>query len=133
MRRRTPHTLAAVVVAAALLTGCASTDEPVCQSLDAVEHSVDQLRDANLGENGLSAMRGYLAQLRSDLADLSTEARGEFQTEIDAFRSAVNDLSSTVAIARADPSTTALDDVRTALAAARTSVEDLGNAMDDAC
>src|SRR5687768_10478805 len=101
MRRAAIRLAVAAIAAAALMTGCTSDQGPVCDSLDAVRHSADQLRNANISENGLSVVSSGLNQLRANLDQFSADAKVQLQPQVDAVRSTVDQLQLSVATAKA--------------------------------
>jgi hypothetical protein len=79
------HTLLTTATLLAVLTtaGCGDGDTqptapPVCDSLAAAQATVDHIRDTNESENGLTQLRPYLEQLRTELTQLYTDAKTEF-------------------------------------------------------
>jgi hypothetical protein len=133
------HAIRAVTAATAitaLLGGCGAGggDRPaVCDSLSAVQASVDDLRNANVSENGLSQLRSDLGQLKVNLDQLSQDARAQLQPQIDGVRAAAGQLSSSVTAAKSDPSAATFAGVRTAVAGVADSVQGLGAAMSGTC
>lgn len=124
-----------VMAAIVFLGGC--TDEEhrpaVCDSYDAVQASADDLRNANISENGLSQVRTDLQELRHALVDLLDDARELYQTQVDSIKVAAEQLATTVIEARAEPSAMTLSAVGDAAAWLRETVHRLGTAMADTC
>ena len=127
--------LLAAVAVVTLLGGCADEQErpAVCDSYDAVQASADDLRNANISENGLSQVRTDLQELRHDLVQLVDDARAEYATEADTVEKAANDLGTAVTAARADPGPMTLSAVGDAAAWLRETVHRLGTAMSGTC
>ena len=133
MRRLSILSVPALLVVLAL-AGCGADDKPaVCDSLDAVRASADDVRDANVSENGLSHVSSNLSQLKQNLQQLGTEARTQFEAQITAVRAAADQLTTSVSAARSDPTPATLGVVRDAMAGLGTAVGSLGDAMDDTC
>jgi hypothetical protein len=132
MRRQSILSAVALLVAVAL-AGCGSDQPAVCDSLDAVRASADDVRDANVSENGLSQVRAGLTALNQNLQQLGTEARTQFESEITAVRTAADQLSTSVSAAKADPTSATLDVVRDAMTSLAEAVNSLGDAMADTC
>jgi hypothetical protein len=105
----------------------------VCESLDAVRHSVDTMTQAKLGENGLSVLTSGLTQLKIDLGQFAADAKAQFQPQTDALRITVDQLSSSVATAKADPTATTLGGVGVAVSAVQTAAADLDAAVSKTC
>lgn len=126
--------VATVALAGTLLGGCAEEDAPaVCNSLEAVHASVDDVRHAGAGENGLTQLRTDLSQLRLHLDQLQADARAQFQPQLDTVRAAAGQVSSSVAAARTEPTATTLDGVRTAVTGLSAAVQNLDTAMSQTC
>ena len=122
--------------AAIVLLGSCAADENrpvVCDNYDAVRASADDLRNANISENGLSQVRTNLQALRSDLTDLLEEARTTYQAQVDVIQLAAQDLATAVTAARSDPGPMTLAAVGDAAAWLRETVHRLGTAMADTC
>lgn len=127
--------LVAAVAVVLLLGGCADgQDQPaVCDSYDSVQASADDLRNANISENGLTQVRTDLQELRHDLVQLVDEAKAEYATEVDTVEKAAADLQTAVTAARIDPGPMTLATVGDAAAWLRETVHRLGTAMADTC
>jgi len=115
------------------IAGCSTNQPPVCDSLAAVQNSVEQIRNANVGENGLSQLRTDLHQLKVNLQQLYTDAKTQFGSDVEALKAAVNQFSASLATARATPDATNLAAVRTAVTTLGDSVRHLGDAMSGTC
>jgi hypothetical protein len=127
---------AMTVVAAVVLFGGCTDDEnrpAVCDSYDTVQASADDLRNANIGENGLTLVRTDLQDLRQSLEQLLDDARALYQPQVDAITVAVEQLATTVTAARAEPTAMTLLAVGDAAAWLRETVHRLGTAMADTC
>jgi hypothetical protein len=127
--------IVAAAAAIVLLGGCADDESrpAVCDSYDAVQASVDDLRNANISENGLSQVRTDLKELRHGLEQLLDDARANFQTQVDPIRLATDELATAVATARSEPTAMTLAAVGDAAAWLRETVHRLGTAMADTC
>jgi hypothetical protein len=133
MRRIAEWTVVGAMVGTVAVAGCSSGQSPVCDSLDAVQQSVAQLRNANVSENGLSQVRTDLSQLDAALQQLGTEAKSQFAPQLGAVKSSASQLSTSVATAKEAPNATNLAAVGGTLRAVQGSVQELGNAMSGAC
>ncbi|MFI1996387.1 hypothetical protein [Actinoplanes sp. NPDC020271] len=120
-----------------LLSGCSSAAEaarpPVCDSWDAVQNTVDHIRDVNVSASGLSALRPYLTQLKTELNQLYVDAKAQFGTEADALRVAADQLGTSLRVAKDNPDVTNLAAVRASVGDVRTSANTLHNAMLSTC
>src|SRR5688572_27380798 len=91
-------TIVTLVAATAFLGGCAGEEHTaaVCDSYDAVQASADDLRNANISENGLSQVRTDLQALRKNLEVLLDDARELYATQVDTVQLAAEQLATTV-------------------------------------
>jgi hypothetical protein len=124
---------ATLMTGSALMTGCASDKPPVCDSVDAVRHSADQLRKVNVSENGLAGISADLSQLKTDLAQLAGEAKAQYQSQVDALSASVDRLQADVASAREAPTVASLGAVRTAVTGVGDASRELRAAVADTC
>lgn len=130
--RRTTAALSCLLALAAGLTACG--DSPaVCDDVDALRASVDNLQSANLGENGLDAITTELQTMRSELDQLSEDAQDEYSEQISQVRSRATELREGVQTTAEAPSAAGLADVRGDLSALGTAVQELGSAVADSC
>ncbi|GIE97160.1 hypothetical protein [Paractinoplanes rishiriensis] len=132
--KRISGILAATVVLGA--AGCAGDAEPVpavCDSYAAVQNTVDHIRDTNVSENGLTALRPYLNQLRDQLHQLYLDAQAQFASQADVLRTTVDQLAADVRTANEAPNVTNLAAVRSSVAAVRSSAQTLRDAMASTC
>ena len=126
-------TAAAVTLALLGAGGCGTGQPAVCDSLAAVQKSLDHVRDANVSENGVTQLRADLAELRVNLQQLYADGQAQFGAEVQAVKTAVNEFTSSLSAARATPDGKTLDAVRTARAGLQTSVQSLGKAVSGTC
>jgi len=126
-------TTVAAAVGMLIVGGCGTDQPAACAHLDAVQASIDHVRNANVSENGLAQLRTDLSQLQANLVQLRTDAQAMYPTEIEAVRGAANQLAASVTAARATPDTTTLTAVRTALSGVQDSVRHLADAMSGTC
>ena len=99
---RSLSTLLAVVLAASGLAACGSDKPAVCDDVDTLQSSVDNLKDAQVSENGLNAVKADLTQIQQDLRQLSTDAKAEFGDDVSKVETAMTSLRSSVAAAKSD-------------------------------
>jgi hypothetical protein len=134
---RNPGLITAIVAAAVLGTsGCASSssDTPaVCESFATVQNTVTQIRNINVSENGLVAVRPYVTELLNQLNQLVLDAQAQFKPQADQLRVAVDQLSAGVETARADPGAAAFATVRGAITAVGDSARALRDAIAGTC
>jgi hypothetical protein len=131
MNRRVALTLVTVLLGAGL-AGC--SDQPaVCDSVDALQASVDNLRDINVSANGMGAISDSLATIKRDLNQVKTDAEAEYATQVDAVDAAVSELTSGVTAAQQDPSASNLGVVGQAVSGAVDSVAALADDVSSTC
>jgi hypothetical protein len=126
-------TLLAVVIAASGLTACGGDKPPVCDDVDALQSSVDNLKDVQVSENGLNALSSDLTQIKGDLQQLTTDAKAEFGDDVSKVDSAVKGLQSSVTAAKSAPSASSLSAVGTAVKGVQSSLSALQDAVSGTC
>jgi hypothetical protein len=110
------------------------TEQPaVCDSLAAVVKSIDEVKKANVSENGLNQLRIDLQRLRANLQELYTDAQAQFATQVQAVREAVDNFADTIATARATPNAANFSTVRSAFTAVQDDVRSLSDAVAGSC
>ncbi|MBG0567173.1 hypothetical protein [Actinoplanes aureus] len=136
---RIPRILTATMAVGILgLGGCSSTPaegstQAVCDSFAAVQNTVNQIKNANVSENGLNAARPYVSQLLNELNQLVQDAKAQFKPQADMLKTTVDQLQASVDTARTDPNRTNLSAVRASVAAVRESAENLRDAVSGFC
>ncbi|GIE91250.1 hypothetical protein [Actinoplanes regularis] len=128
--------LVVVVLLLFAMAGCSAEEAakpPVCDSWDAVQNTVDHIRHVNVSENGLSALRPYLTQLRTELNQLYTDAKSQFSEQADALKASVEQLAADLRVAKEAPSAINLAAVRTSVSSVRGTANTLHNAMISTC
>jgi outer membrane murein-binding lipoprotein Lpp len=133
MRRITRWLVIAAMLSTSVTAGCGSEPAPVCASLASVQHSIAQLRNVTVAENGLTQLKTDLQQLRIYLDELVSQASAEFATEVQAVQAAVTQFRTSVSTARAEPTAVNLTAVRTAFTAVPDAVNGLGQALAGTC
>ena len=114
------------------LTGC-SEQPAVCDDLDALRASIDNVRDAKLGENALSTISTEVEKMKTDAEALADDAADEFATEAEAVREGTDTLMSDVDAAQADPSAATLGEVGESIQALGTALENLVDKVGNTC
>src|SRR3954454_16444052 len=82
------------------LAGCSDTPTAVCDSLTAVQNSAQHVRETKVAENGLAQLRTNLIQLRTDVQQLIAGAKTQWTPQAEAIRSALDNVTSTVNVAK---------------------------------
>ena len=131
---RIPARIAILTALATLaIGGCSADKPPGCDSLDAVRTTMQQIRNANVAENGLTQLRADLQQLRRELQQLRTDAEAQFAPQVANVKTATDQFSASIAAAREAPDVAHLSAVRTSLGGLQTSIAGLRDAMSGTC
>jgi predicted trehalose synthase len=101
--------------------------------MDGVSSAVDDLRNLNLGENGIAALQDGLSQVSTQLDLLKGEVSAAVTPQVDAVTNAVHQVQQSAAAAQADPTAASLSTLRTDLGGLGTAVGNLGNALTSTC
>jgi len=133
MRRFPIRAAAAVMVFSLLSAGCADGERPMCEGLAEVRHSVENLRNVNLSENGVSALGSALTQLKAEVIELAADTQSKYGPYADGVSTAMEQLSASVSTAKADPTFVNLTAVRTAFTGLREAVQQFRTAAAEAC
>jgi hypothetical protein len=81
--------------AAALLAACGGDDDDsssLCNDVDALKSSVQELRDVNVVQNGTSELSSALDKVKSDAQALADSAKQDFGPDVDALQQALSTL-----------------------------------------
>ena len=105
----------------------------MCEGVQALEKSVNNLRTVNVSENGLSEFSSGLSQVKNDLDQVTSSAKTEYQPQLASVNAAVDDLSSSISAAKADPTGPTLRTVGVAVTAVGNAVTGLRQAVNDTC
>ncbi len=130
---RLGSTFLAVVLAAGGLAACGGDQPAVCDDFDALQSSVENLKDIQVSENGLTALSPALTQIKKDIQQLVADAEAEFGDDASKVKAAVTSLQSSVAAAKSDPTATALSAVGTAVGGVQSSLVALRDAVSGTC
>lgn len=138
-RRSTPWLTGLVL--ALLLSGCSGNDtssggssaSPVCSDVDSLKASASALTDITVQKGALSELETKLTAVQDDLAQLKSDAKSEFSTQLDAVDSAAQAFKSSLEAAVANPTATTVTAVGPALQSFGTALTDLESAVDKTC
>jgi len=130
--RRTAASLLCLVGLSTGITACGG-QSAVCDDIDSINASVQNLKDAKIGENGLSVLRTELPKIRSELTQLSADASAQYSSQIDAIEARARTLRSSIASASGAPSADAMAKVADDVRAFGSAVGDLSDAAAGSC
>lgn len=110
-------------------TGSAPSARPaLCDSLDALRASVQQLGNVNVTAAGLSGFQDAWQAVKTDLQQVATDAQAQYAPQVDKVKADTDAVGSAADAARADPTTTSLSAVRDAV---HTLADDVGHLVDE--
>ena len=144
---------AACVVTAVLVTGCSTTssssspsastntntststssNSTLCTDLDNLKASIQGLKDVSITTNGLSAISDQITKIKQQLQTLKTDAKGQYDTQINDLTNALNSLSSSFDAARASPSVSTLATLASSVPAVITAGQNLITEVSGTC
>jgi len=86
------------VVAVLLLVGAACGDDvsSACEAQETLQSSVDDLRNIDVVDDGLDALRTDVDAVADNLSTFRDEAGAELEPDVDAVRSALDEVRSTL-------------------------------------
>ena len=125
--------LMAVLLVLVGLPGCSSDQPDLCSSVDALAASVDNLKNVQIGENGLAEVEKDVTQIKDDIKDVTSAAKQEFSSEVDAVTDAVDDVGEVLRIAKDQPSAATLRPLTEAIAGVASGLTALQQAVSDSC
>jgi hypothetical protein len=105
----------------------------ICQDVEALQESVQELQDIEIGEDALAELGTQLDTIRGDIGQIRRDAGDENATEVEAVSTAGDSLESSIDAAVASPSATTLTAVGDSVRALASAVRNLGDALGDTC
>jgi hypothetical protein len=114
-------------------TEAGSPAPEICQDVDALRESVQDLQNIEIGEGALSELGTQLDTIRGDVGQIRRNAGDENATEVEAVSTAADSLESSLDAAVATPSATTLTAVGDSVSALASAVRNLGDALEDTC
>jgi hypothetical protein len=132
----TPNTTTSTPTSAAQTSSTANGPagkEQVCAARDQLKKSVTALTDASLLASGTTAIKAEVAQVQSDLAAVKKAGKQDYETEVDAMQSAVDQLQTAAGKLGNGDAAQNLQAVGTAIAATGIAAEDLFTKLQTAC
>jgi hypothetical protein len=115
------------------LAGCGGDKPAYCQDRQDLKASIDQLKQVDVRDDGLSAVRADIKNVQGAASTLAGSAKKEFASETDALTGAVSTLGSAVKTAAADPSKASLATVVAGISGVQAAFGDLSDAVDSKC
>ena len=122
-----------LALVAAVMSGCSDEPAAVCDDADAVQASFKDLQDIKLEAGALAEVSTSIDDIKSDVSQLTTDAKDEFSTELDAVDSSLSTLTDAVDAAVDDPSAESITAVSAAMPAVKDSVTGLVDAVQGTC
>jgi hypothetical protein len=116
------------------LVGCSDDKPAVCSSVDNLKTSVDDVENIDVtSSSAASDLESGLTTIKSDLADVKTDAKSQYASQLDAVDSALATLTKRVDAAKADPSADTLAAVGAAVAPFNSAVQTLISDVESTC
>lgn len=126
--------LAAGVTFASVLVGCGSSSKPaVCSDVDALQKSVQSLRDVQLDSGALTKIRDDLSTISTQFDTFKKDAKSEFSSDVANVRRAIDELSTNVATAKQSPTASNLAATGTAVKGVADATKKLADSVASTC
>lgn len=133
MRSSVVRAVAALVLGVSLV-GCSSDNAAVCGSVDNLKTSVDSAKKIDVtSSTGISDLQNGLAAVDTNLAQVKTDAKSQFSSELTAVDTAYNALKTSLTTAKSDPAAATLVAAASASQAFVASVETLSTKVKSTC
>jgi hypothetical protein len=130
--RRAAVALAAAVAVA--LAGCGGSGKPAyCADRDALQSSLTELKNVNVGAEGIEEVKAKLTKVESDAQALVASARKEFGPQASALESSVSKLKTSAQSAAAAPSAQSFAAVAGAASGVASTFGELSSAVSSKC
>jgi hypothetical protein len=125
---------AVTVLLGATLVGCSDDKPAVCSSVDNLKTSVDDVKNIDVTSSGAASdLESGLTTIKSDLADVKTDAKSQYASQLDAVDSALATLTTSVDAAKAHPSADTMAAVGAAVAPFNSAVQTLISDVQSTC
>ncbi|TCN31659.1 hypothetical protein EV644_12678 [Kribbella orskensis] len=133
MRSSAVRAVAALVLGVSLV-GCSSDNAAVCDSVDNLKTSVDNAKKIDVtSSTGVSDLQNGLAAIDTNLAQVKTDAKSDFSSELTAVETAYNALKTSLATAKSAPAAATLATALSASQAFVASVDTLSTKVKSTC
>jgi gas vesicle protein len=140
--RRTAVT-GVLLVLAGSAAGCGTTPSAsastsastsaMCDSVASLQQSVNHLRDMQLSENGVAAMRDQLRQVQTDLDDVVAQTQSGYQDLVATLKADAATIRSAAQAVKAHPTADTLAAVKPPLQTLTTDVQRLADQVSPRC
>ena len=125
---------AATLLLTASIAACSNDKPAVCTSVDSLKSSVDDLKNVDVTSSGaVGDLQTALSSVEDNLADVKSDAKSEFSTQIDAVDTAVASLKTSIDSATTDPSAANVAAVAAAAPTATTALQTLISDVQSTC
>ena len=124
---------AACLLAATFVTACSSSKPAVCTDAANLKTSVQDLKNMNVKENGISAVSDQLSKIEQQFTTLKADAKGQYSTQISAMSTALSGLSTSITAAKSDANTTTISAVASSAHTVVTAGNNLVTAVSNTC
>lgn len=133
-----PRTVAALAVGVVFVTGlvgCSggSNKSAVCSDMDSLQKTVQSLTHEPFQSGSVSKIQNDLATLREQWDTFKKDAKSQFSGDVNKVQSSIDELSTTVAAAKADPSASTLSAAATAAKGVGDATKGLATAVSGTC
>ena len=126
--------LLALLIVAALLSGCGSSKPAYCDPVSKVENAVKSLPSAqDVKTNGLGTLTSALSTLKQNVTTAVDQAKSDFSTQTIALKNSVDALSSTAKQLTSSLSAQTLAQLPAELSAVSTAAKNLQSAVSSKC
>ena len=130
--RGVPTAVVAVLMVAGL-AACSHNKPAVCDDLASVKSTTQDLKARHLAPGSLTDVRADLDKLKGELSKLASDASSQYDSEVNALKSRLDDLQTAASAVAAHPSVTSLQQLHDAVDAVGTSVDNLSHAVSTTC
>lgn len=105
----------------------------VCGDVQALQTSVQKIKDTNLSQDGLSVVTTELGKIRTEVSQLAKDASAQYSSQVSDVKSSAAALQQSVSGAVASPSASTLGQVKTDLQGLGAAVKRLNDALGSTC
>jgi hypothetical protein len=123
---------AGAAIGGSALVACSSTPA-VCSDLAAVQTTLHQLTNLQLGQDTLHDLQSHLQKLDKQVRTLASDASNQYSPEISAVRSSLHKVQSAATSAVSSPSAASVSQLRTDVHGLTSSIKQLSSAASNTC